>query len=68
MSKIVDKNVFKIVAMLNNLVLACVLFTLYDSRVVFSAKTWFVKTSIRIVKYKSQVTKLNPDNAHWNYP
>ena len=36
---------------------SCVLFTLYDSWNMFSAKLWFVKTSTRIIKYKLRIVK-----------
>ena len=65
MLEMVDKNVFEIMTLLNNLVFLCRFYghnyTLYDSRkMFFYAKIWFVKTSTRIVKYKSRVVKLNP--------
>ena len=39
----------------------CVLFTM---KYVFSVKIWFIKTTTRILKYKSQVVKSNPGNCY----
>ena len=58
--KIVDKNVFKTMAMPNNLILIsrfqdnnvvfCSFYMIREN--VFSAKIWFVKTSTRVMKYE----------------
>ena len=40
---------------------SCVLFTVFDSWSIFSAKIYFMKTSARIGQCKSGVIKLNPD-------
>ena len=43
-------------------VMLCSVHYLWFVKYVFSAEIWFVKTSTRVVKYKSQVIKLNPDD------
>ena len=67
---IIGKNVFEIMTMPNNSVLICrfkyhyhpVSITLYIScNVCFFAEVWLKKTSTRIVKYKLQIVKLNPE-------
>ena len=70
MVEIVDKNAFKIIKMSNNLVLLCryqiiVLFSVLSiqfMKYAFSAEIWFMKTSIRILKFKSRVVKSNPSS------
>ena len=78
MLEIADMNVFKIMPLLNNLVIICKVFvyiklicagfktimlcsvhSFWLVKYEFSAKIWFIKTSTRIVKYESQVIKLN---------
>ena len=39
----------------------CSVHSIQFVKLAFPAKIWFVKTSTRIVKYKSRVLKLNPD-------
>ena len=68
----VSNNVSEIMTSLNNLVLKC-RFSYHNSRFysvymiremyMFFAKIWFVKTSTRLVKYKSRVVKSNPPNV-----
>ena len=68
MVEIVDKNVFEIMALSNNLLFICkfktiILYSVYSAwsvKCVFSAKKWFVITSTRIVKYELRVAKSNP--------
>ena len=65
---IVDKNVFEIISLSNNLALTCRFTTIilcsvhsiWFLKYIFSAKIWFVKTSTRIVIYESRVVKSNP--------
>ena len=71
MLEIVDKNVFNIMTLLNNLVhtcrntcktvIVCSVHSMGFVKFVFSTKIWFVKTSTRIVKYESRVVKSNPE-------
>ena len=64
--EVVDKNVFKIMTLLNDSVLICkfedhnLVFCSLLVKCVFSAKIWFKKTSTRIMKYESWVIKSNP--------
>ena len=39
--------------------------SLWFAKYLIFAKIWFVKTSIRIVKYESQVAKSNPGKVFW---
>ena len=39
----------------------CSVYSIWFMKYVFFAKIWFVKTSIKIVKYESRVVKSNPD-------
>ena len=63
----VNKNVLRIMTLVNNLVLfvafkakvLCSVHFIWFVKHVFSAKIQFVKTSVRIVKYVSQVA------THW---
>ena len=41
-------------------IILCSVHSLWFVKYMFSAKIWFMKTSTRIVKYKSQVIKSNP--------
>ena len=59
--EIIDENAFEIIMLPDNLILAYVLFTLYDFWNEFSAIIWFVKASTGIMKYKPGVVKLNPE-------
>ena len=64
--EVMDKNVFKIMTLLNDSVLICKfedhnpVFCSLLVKCVFSAKIWFKKTSTRIMKYESWVIKSNP--------
>ena len=69
---IIDKNIFKAIALPNNLlifacfkaiIILCSVHSIWFVKLVFSAKIWFVKTLTRIMRYQSQVAKLNPDYA-----
>ena len=72
MVEIIDKNVFNIMTLPNNLVLVCrfkktillcSVHCIQFVKDVFYTKICFMKTSTRIVKYESQVIELNPDST-----
>ena len=71
MLDIVVKNILKIIAVSNNLVFICRFYNhnlvfihyLWLVKYAFSTKKWFVKTSCRIMKYKSRVVKMNPGKS-----
>ena len=63
----IDKNVFEIMTLLNDLVLSfwfkdqnLVFFSVWFIKNVFSAKIWILKTLLIIVKYKLQIVKTSP--------
>ena len=43
-----------------NTIILCSVHSIWFVKYLFSAKIWFVKSSTRIMKCKSQVIKLNP--------
>ena len=69
MLEIANKKVFKIMTLLDDLVLIYSFKTItlrpvhsiWFVKHVFSANIWFVKSSITIAKYKSKVIKSNPE-------
>ena len=46
-------------------IIMCSVHLMWIVKYVFSAKIWFAKMSTRIVKYESQVVKLNPRRKAW---
>ena len=71
--EIVHKNDFKIMTSSNNLVyiylttgfntiILCSVHSIQFVKYVFSAEIWSMKILTRIMKYKSRVIKLNPDD------
>ena len=69
MLEIVNKNVFNIMTMPNNLEHICKFyhhnlvfssFCTIHEKICFLQKIWFLKNSTRVVKYESWVVKLNP--------
>ena len=69
MLETVDKDAFIILTSPNNLLFICrfkaynleFYLSVWHEKYLFSAETWFVKTSTRIAKYESRVAKSNPD-------